>query len=652
MTSDIRVQTVVPEQPQSSEQSGDPCILVLFGASGDLTKRLLMPALYNLKCDQLLPERFAIVGIALDELSTDEFRNRIGATFHQFNTRGDVDPAAWDAFARCLYYTPGNFADPAAYERLAQVVSRLDAERQTNGNLLFYLATPPSVFGLISANLAKAGLKDRQRGWTRIIVEKPFGRDLASAANLNRELLAHWNEDQIYRIDHYLGKETVQNLLAFRFANGIFEPLWNKNHIDHIQLTVSETVGVERRGGYYDKIGVLRDMIQNHMLQMLAYICMEPPNSFRGDAVRNEKAKLLEAVRVFQPEEVLKNTVRGQYGPGKKADGSPAPGYRQEPDVDPQSRTETFAALRLFIDNWRWEGVPVYLRSGKNLWKRGTEIVVQFKRAPDVIFRGTPAADRLDSNKLVFHVQPDQGIELRFHAKSPGPSLYLQKVDMRFDYREAFEASRGTGYEVLLYHCMIGDPTLFSRADLVESAWGIAQPILDAWANAAADDFPNYAAGSWGPKAAFDIIARDGRRWVEVVNRGVLEKVSLFKAGDPVFLHAVSMMLKPMMASAGDSIVREGEMGSEMYFICRGAVEVRNQAGTVAALLGEGDFFGEMSLLSSQPRNASVRAVSPCDLFVLSKSDLDRVLRDYPEVAGGLRKIAAERAKARGLPPG
>src|SRR5262249_48077706 len=376
---------------------------------------------------------------------------------------------------------------------------------------------------------------------------------------LNRTLLAHWSEEQIYRIDHYLGKETVQNILAFRFSNGIYEPLWNKNHVDHIQFTVSETVGVEGRGKYYDRTGVLRDMIQNHMFQMLAYLCMEPPVSFQADAIRNEKAKLLEAVRIMKPEDVPHNTVRGQYGPGKKPDGTPAPGYRQEKDVDPQSRTETFAAVKLHIDNWRWDGIPVYLRSGKSLWKRGTEIIVQFKKAPDVIFRGTPAAERLDANRLLFHIQPDQGIEFRFHAKAPGPLMFLQKVDMRFDYRESFEASRGTGYEVLLYNVMIGDATLFSRTDLVETAWRVAQPILDVWGQNPPDDFPNYPAGTWGPTAAFDLIQRDGRVWIEVINREVLVNVPLFQGASPTCLHSLAMMLKPIVFPAGEHIIRKGE---------------------------------------------------------------------------------------------
>ena len=646
MTTTTHVQSVPSEQAQGATAPGEPCIVVIFGASGDLTKRLLMPAFYNLTCDGLLSKHFAVIGMALDDLTTDQFRARMTEDIKKFHTRRAFDESPWQDLVSRLNYTPGNFGDPEAYRRLADAVAKLDAQYQARGNVLFYMATPPAVFGLISGNLDAAGFKKREKGWTRLIVEKPFGHDLSSALELNRELLAHWRESQIYRIDHYLGKETVQNLLAFRFSNGIFEPLWNKDHVDHIQFTVAETVGVEGRGKYYDRTGVLRDMIQNHMFQMLAYLCMEPPASFRPDAVRNEKAKLLEAVRVMTPEEVARNVVRGQYGPGKKPDGSAAVGYRQEPDVNPQSPTETFAAAKLLIDNWRWEGVPVYLRSGKGLWKRGSELVVQFKKAPEVIFRNTPAAAAMESNRLLFHIQPDQGIEFRFHAKTPGPAMFLQKVNMRFDYREAFEASRGTGYEILLYHCMIGDATLFSRTDLVESAWRVAQPMLDAWAAAAPTDFPNYPTGSWGPKAAFDLMERDGRRWVEVVNRDILERVPLFKEGGPVVLHNLAMMLKPVVHEAGEIIIREGDTGNEMYFVCRGQVEVLDRAGKLLGALSDGEFFGEISLLLSQPRTASVRAATACNLFVLYKADFDRVLKDHPQFAGSLREIVKKRYPA------
>jgi glucose-6-phosphate 1-dehydrogenase len=619
--------------------------MVIFGASGDLTKRLLMPALYNLACDGLLPRRFALVGVAMDEVTTEQFREKMSTDIRQFSTRKQFDDEVWNDFVRHLSYSPGMFEDAKTFERLEEVVKRLGEEWRTDGNVLYYLAVPPPLFGLIGEQLARAGGTAAERGWRRVIVEKPFGHDLASAVELSRELLKHWREDQIYRIDHYLGKETVQNLLAFRFANGMFEPLWNKSHIDHIQLTVAETVGVEGRGRYYERAGVLRDMIQNHVFQMLAYLCMEPPTSFKPEAIRNEKAKVLDAVRIMRPENVLVHTVRGQYGPGRTVDGKDAAGYRQEPNVDRESRTETFAALKLFIDNWRWEGVPIYLRSGKALWRRGTEILVQFKKAPEVIFRDTPAVERLESNQIIFHIQPDQEIEIRFQAKRPGPSMNLQKVNMRFDYRESFEAARATGYEVLLYHCMLGDAMLFSRTDLVESAWRIAQPILDVWAATPAEDFPNYPSGSWGPKAAFDLIERDGRQWLEVVNRGVIEQVPLFEACDAVFQHNIAMALKPEVHAPGDFIIRKGEVGREMYFLVKGEVDVLAADGAVINTLAPGTFFGETALLLSEPRTASVRAREYCDLFVLEKGDFIRVLRDHPQFAQGILEVCRTRYK-------
>ncbi len=620
-----------------------PCIIVIFGASGDLTKRLLVPALYNLACDGLLPKGCPIVGTSSSDIPTPQFRERLSADIRTFSTRKELDSKVWDQFVLRLYYAQGKFDDPAAYQRLAALLEKLEGEYGTGGNVLFYMAVPPSVFGLISSNLSQAGLTTSARGWRRMIVEKPFGHDFASAKQLNQEILDHWREDQVFRIDHYLGKETVQNILAFRFANGMFEPLWNKHHIDHIQFTVAETVGVENRGRYYDSAGVLRDMIRNHMFQMLTYLCMEPPSSFKPEAVRNEKGKVLDAVRVMTPAEVAANTVRGQYGPARKADNTQVRGYRQEPDVNPQSATETFAGLRLYIDNWRWEGVPIYLRSGKSLWKRGTEILVQFKKAPEVIFRDTPEVDHVEPNQLIFHIQPDQGIELRFSAKNPGPLMSLQKVNMRFDYREAFEASRGTGYELLIYNCMIGDSTLFSRTDLVEAAWRIAQPILDHWATTTPADFPNYDAGTWGPKSAFGLIESDGRKWLEVVSRSVLEQVPLLAGSSPVFLHSLALMLKPKVFASGDFVVRKGEPGHEMYFVARGEVEIVDGDGRVIDMQGVGSFFGEKSLLLSEPRSASVRAKGQTDLYVLERSDFAKVAKDHPAIT----RLIIEQSKTR-----
>jgi glucose-6-phosphate 1-dehydrogenase len=618
----------------------DPFIMVIFGASGDLTKRLLMPALYNLECDGLLSPHFGIVGIAKENLTTESFRERMTKDIHEFKTRPDFDEKVWSNLCSRLHYIPGDFSDPSAFTRLHEQVTKLDAEVQAAGNILFYMAVPPSIFGLISTNVDKAGFK-KSKGWKRIIVEKPFGTDLPSAESLNREILTYWQESQIYRVDHYLGKETVQNLLAFRFANQMFEPLWNRNHIDHVQFNVSEAVSVEGRGGYYDKSGVLRDMIQNHMLQMLAYVCMEPPKSFAADDIRDEKAKVLKAVRHYKPDDVLKNVVRGQYGAGKKADGEMCPDYRNEPNVNPKSNTETYAALRLFIDNDRWQDVPIYLRSGKALWKRGTEVVVQFKKCAGEIFCNTDA--KLSSNRLIFYIQPDQVIESIFQAKIPGPVMQLQPVNMRFSYGEAFKASRGTGYEVMIYSCATGDPTLFSRTDLVESAWRIAQPILDTWATHAPTDFPNYAAGSWGPKAAYDLIERDGRRWFEAVTRETLERIPLFKGGDPLLLNQVSMALRPEAVAKGETIITKGEIGSEMYLLCRGEAEVTDDKGKVIATLREGDCFGELALLLSEPRTATVRAKTLCDLFLLDKTDFCRILRDHQQFAQAIKQIAMER---------
>lgn len=415
-----------------------------------------------------------------------------------------------------------------------------------------------------------------------------------------------------------------------------------QNHIDNIQFNVCEEVDVGKRGGYYDGSGVMRDMMQNHMFQMLAYLCMEPPASFEADAIRNEKAKLLNSVRIYAPEDVPNNFVRGQYGSSLSGDGSVKPGYRETPNVNPQSNTETFAAGKLHIDNWRWEGVPIYLRSGKALWKRGTEIVVEFKKAPLALFRNTPV-DRLASNRLVFHIQPHQGIELLFQAKVPGPLLGLQKVDMRFSYGDAFNVSRYTGYEVMIYSCTHGDATLFSRGDLVEAAWKIAQPVLDYWKQNAATEFPNYTRGTWGPKEASELLKRDGRRWYEVATTEILEHSPLFKGADALLLNAVIMALRPFTASAGEIIIRKGDLSKEMYLICHGEVEVLDGAGQVVQTLRDGDFFGEISMLISTPRTATVRVKTLSDIFALGKADFSRILRDHPQFSEAMMNVAKER---------
>ena len=632
-------------ESQDTDQVSKPCIMLIFGASGDLTKRLLVPALYNLACDGLLAKNFAILGCAVSDLSSEEFRERMSSDetgIKKFHTRKEFDQEVWDDLVSRFHYQSCSFDDQKGYQRLKETVAKLDEQYQTGGNVLFYFATAPSFFGLICDNLYQAGFREGS-GWKRIIVEKPFGKDITSALKLNKELLTHWDEDQIYRVDHYLGKETVQNLLAFRFSNGMFEPLWNKNYIDNIQFNVCEVVDVQGRGAYYDSSGVLRDMMQNHMFQMLAYLCMEPPASFESDAIRNEKSKALQSVRIYDKDEVPQYAVRGQYGPSVDDDGNELqPGYRQEKGVNPESNTETFAAAKLYIDNWRWEGVPIYLRSGKGLWKRGTEIVVQFKKAPEAIFKGTPI-EQLSSNRLVFHIQPYQGIELLFQAKIPGPTMALQKVDMRFSYGDAFKASRYTGYEVMIYSCTHGDGTLFSRGDLVEAAWNIAQPLLDHWESNKAEGFPNYTRGSWGPRAASELIERDGRHWFEVVTPDVLEKSPLFKGADPLLLNAIILALYSKDVAQGEVIIRRGDIAGEMYLICRGEVEVLDSHGKVIKTLKDGDFFGEIGLLMPTPRTATVKAKTLCDLFVLDKSDFSRILQDYPQFAGEVMKIAKER---------
>jgi glucose-6-phosphate 1-dehydrogenase len=624
-----------PAADTAESPPSNPCVMLIFGASGDLTKRLLVPALYNLACDGLLADNFAVLGTATNPWTSEQFREQMSADIKKFHTRKEFDQAVWDKLVARFNYVAGSFTDIKVYDGLKAEVKRLDAAHNCGGNVLFYFAVAPKFFGTLCDNLHATGFKDGP-GWKRIIVEKPFGTDLESALKLNREVLANWHENQIYRVDHYLGKETVQNLLAFRFSNGMFEPLWNKNYIDNIQFNVSEAVDVEGRGGYYDSSGVLRDMMQNHMFQMLAYLCMEVPGSFEPDAIRNEKAKLLQSVRNYTQEEVAANVVRGQYGPSLDK-----PGYRQEKDVNPASKTETYAAAKFRIDNWRWEGVPVYLRSGKALWKRGTEIVVEFKKAPEVIFRGTPVTG-LNANRLIFHIQPYQGIEIQFQAKTPGPRMQLQPVHMKFGYGEAFKASRYTGYEVMIYSCSHGDATLFSRGDLVEAAWRVAQPILDHWAATPAD-FPNYVRSTWGPKAAAEMIARDGRHWHEVVTEDVLKQSPLFKEGDTVFLDQVIMALKPIQAATGEQLITKGEIGRELYLIEQGEVEVLDDAGKVLKVLTDGDVFGEVGVLMSTPRNATCRAKSPTDLYVLEKSDFSRILRDNPNFATAIQQVAKER---------
>lgn len=487
----------------------DPCSLVIFGASGDLTHRLLVPALYNLEADGLLAPAFSIIGVARGERSDDAFRAELAKGLCQFAT-GKVDDHVVRRLLEGATYVNGDADDPATYQRLAQALARGERIRETRGNRLFYLATPPAAFAPIGRHLGQSGLtREADGAWRRLIVEKPFGFDLASAQALNQELLGLLDERQIYRIDHYLGKETVQNILVLRFANGLFEPIWNRDHIDHVQITVAEELTVGRRGRFYDATGALRDMVPNHLFQLLSLIAMAPPSRFDADAVRSEKAKALDAIHVPDEAAAARDSVRAQYVAGRAGEVAD---YRKTPDVRPDSTTETYVALKLRIDNWRWAGVPFYLRTGKALGSRRTEVAINFKRAPFAMFRNTPI-ERLSQNFLVMRIQPEEGISLRFNAKVPGPMVAISGVDMRFEYEDYFDVAPRTGYETLIYDCMVGDAILFQRADGIEAGWRAVQPFLDAWRNAGPRGLTFYKAGSEGPPEADELLARDGRRW-------------------------------------------------------------------------------------------------------------------------------------------
>jgi glucose-6-phosphate 1-dehydrogenase len=494
--------------------------MVIFGAGGDLTKRLLVPALYNLAVAKRLPEGFQLVGVAISAKTSDDWRS--GLTEMMSQLRADkggefevsrFDQEAWRWLTDRMTYVQGDLNDPATYARLGTCLQDLDKTKGTNGNHLFYLAIADSFFGTVIDALGKAGLtKEEGNRWKRVVIEKPFGHDLASAKALNTDILRTLKEGQIYRIDHFLGKETVQNIMALRFANGLFEPIWNRDHIDQVQITAAETVGVELRGKFYETTGALRDMVPNHMFQLLAMTAMEPPISFDADAVRSKKAEVIQAVHHMDAATALANTVRGQYDAGTVL-GKPVPPYRQEPDVAPNSTIETYVAFELAIDNWRWAGVPFYIRTGKRLQRRRTEIAIRFRSAPYQLFRDTPV-EQMNPNWMILRIQPDEGIALEFAAKRPGPTIRLSTVSMDFAYKSFFQASSETGYETLLYDCMIGDASLFQRADNVEAGWAVVQPILDAWAENPPKDLPNYAAGSQGPATADTLIARDdGHAW-------------------------------------------------------------------------------------------------------------------------------------------
>jgi glucose-6-phosphate 1-dehydrogenase len=497
-------------EPTSKKRKPDPCSFVIFGATGDLTHRLVLPALYNLAAADLLPEKFCVVGVARNGMSNDDMRESLLKGLRQYKAR-PIDEAIAKRLLECVTSIEADPSDPASFDAMAEQLNKLEAKRETGGNRLFYLATPPSAFAPIARQLGRAGMLKENGSWRRLVVEKPFGTSLASAKALNDELLKIADEQQIYRIDHYLGKETVQNILVLRFANGMFEPIWNRNHIDHVQITVDEKLDVGHRGSFYDATGALRDMVPNHLFQLLSLVAMEPPAKFEAHAVRSAKAEVLAAIQTETEAEALKNSVRGQYEAGKSGDVE-IPDYRKTEDVKPDSTTETYAALKLTIDNWRWAGVPFYLRTGKALGMKRTEVAIKFKQAPFAMFRDTPV-DKLSQNYLVIAVEPTEGITLQFNTKVPGPTINIDGVEMKFRYKDYFQVEPTTGYETLIYDCMIGDNILFQRADSVEAGWQAVEPFLDAWKKAGAKGLQPYKAGSEGPDAADELLKRDGRNW-------------------------------------------------------------------------------------------------------------------------------------------
>jgi glucose-6-phosphate 1-dehydrogenase len=494
------------------ERVPDPCVLVLFGATGDLAHRKVVPALYQLWRTNLLPHEFVVLCVGRRAYSAQDLRDEYRASLEKYSRVLPLDEAAWRSFAGRIVYERLDFANANAFDTLAANLDDIDREQNNKGNHLYYLATQPSAFATIVAQLGRVGLdhEHHDAGWRRIIIEKPFGHDLQSAIRLNREVGKVFRESQVYRIDHYLGKETVRNLLVFRFGNGIFEPIWNRRHIDHVQITVAESIGVENRGAFYEETGASRDFLQNHLLQLMSLVAMEPPATFEADPLRDEKVKVMRAVGEMIPDKVRRDVVRGQYGPGWIA-AQPVPGYRAEPEVDPQSETETFVAARLEVDDWRWSGVPFYLRSGKRLPKRATEIAIQFKEVPHRLFR--ESSTEPEANLLAMRIQPDEGIMLRFGAKVPGLGIDVRSVNMDFSYGSAFSVDSPDAYETLILDALLGDASLFTRADEVEAAWSIVTPIIEAWAEVPPPEFPNYPAGSWGPDEADELMAREGRRW-------------------------------------------------------------------------------------------------------------------------------------------
>jgi glucose-6-phosphate 1-dehydrogenase len=494
------------------DRTSDACAVVIFGASGDLTRRKLMPALYNLAVGRSLPGGFAVVGVARREKSDESFRKEMKEGISHFSRRKPIDPAVWGDFERGISYVRGSFDDPSTYKSLREHLEKLDADRGTRGNRLYYLAVPPAEFETIVGGLREHKLVCAPRGesWSRVVFEKPFGDDLESAIKLNDTIATVFDESQVFRIDHYLGKETVQNLLVFRFANSLFEPIWSREHVDHVQITVAEEIGVEGRGKFYEQTGVTKDIVENHLMQLLTLTAMEPPISLSADAVRDEKVKVMRALRPMEPSEVARNVVRGQYGKGVVR-GDEVPGYRDEPDVASDSIVETFVAMRVFIESWRWGGVPFYVRAGKRLAKRVTEIAVQFKKVPHTLFHAIDGG--ITPNVLSMRIQPDEGIALRFISKEPGQQTILRDVAMDFRYGSAFGSNTPEAYERLLLDAMRGDATLFTRRDEVEAQWAYIDHVFDAWKAQGRVPPPVYPAGSWGPEQADDLLAQDGRRW-------------------------------------------------------------------------------------------------------------------------------------------
>jgi glucose-6-phosphate 1-dehydrogenase len=513
MSSVTQIEVTNRQESWHDLKPAGPCVLVIFGITGDLAARLLFPALYNLARHKLIPANFAVAGFALADTNEQQLRDKLAGDLRTAaGPEADNDTIQW--LVSRLRFVGSDFESASGWQELHRILTEHDSQYQTGGNYLFYLATAPELFLPVVERLAQEKLFDEDGGqWRRVIIEKPFGHDLDSARELNRQLVAAVREDQIYRIDHYLGKETVQNIMVFRFANGIFEPIWNRRYVDHVQITVAESLGVEHRGRYYDHTGALRDMIPNHLVQVLALIAMEPTSSFTAAAFRNEQVKVLDSVPPVSPEDCAACIVRAQYAAGIEED-QPVPGYRSEPYVDPNSQTETFVALKIAVDNWRWAGVPFYLRTGKRMRSRNTEVVVQFRNPPLTLFRS--GASIPQPNRLVIGIQPTENISIEFEAKVPGPRLETTPVGMRFDYRDQFQVENRTGYETLLYDAMIGDSSLFKRADMIEGGWAIVQPVLNAWAAGHGGKLYEYAAGTDGPAAADEMLERDGRRWRNV----------------------------------------------------------------------------------------------------------------------------------------